>query len=504
MDPSALFSALDNPVPTSSWTVSKDQPLAMVLMAKADLETVKTFYEFYPEALTKELFINVLKCGAKPGVVGFLATMRPDLVGDKAFVFAVNQGPGPNRPTDKEIVTMANINPEILLMPTGQDYVMSNCLCSVLTWKYSLELTQSLFKLIAGKTKEIVFPVDVFDDIDASPWVVVDENSRTKRAAFDKEALGGMEPLLDSNNLQNMRNACGKWELDAFLEFVRKVLCNQSICKLLLNFPEPSLDQEGQPNFFHSDSFKQALSKCKIEKLQIYVDQNDPLALGFLQCCLIQMPCLKDLSVIVDSDIAASKATPVLGHFMCSNSQLETLLIRATSDTTGKGLDPILSALENDQTLNCFYYRQGGFQPDRFKRYQDILAVVLQNSNDTLNHAKFSDGCTDEDFLGNLRSPLHPSQHLLPFYISLNRLGRKEASDPETTIAEFVDLLVEVKEDTIFFDADETHKDPATTEDISNILYGLLRENPANWSKQTSSSEPNTKSGSKRKHSALS
>ncbi|CAB9525538.1 expressed unknown protein [Seminavis robusta] len=498
MDHSALFAALDDPVPTTNWTVSKHQLLEMVLMAKADLETVKTFYGFFPEALTKQLFRNVLKCGAKPGVVGFLATIRPDLVDDNAFVFAVNQGPGPNRPTDKEIVTMANINPE-MLMPTGQNYVMSNCLCSVLNWKYSLELTQSLFKMIAGKTKEIEFPCDFFNDIDIFPWVVVDENASTKRASFDKEALKGMDPMLDSTNLQNVLNWCGNWELDAFLEFLRKVLSNVSLCNLfLLNFPEPSQDQEGKPSFFASESFNQVLSKCKIQKLRISVKQNDPLALEFMKCCLIRMPSLKHLSVCVDSDIAASKATPVIGHILRSNSQFDTLTIRATSDATGKGLDPILSALENNQTLESFNYRQGGAQPERFKRYQDILAVVLQSSNETLGDANFSDGCTDEDPRGNLRSGLHPSEHLLPFYTALNWIGRKEAGDPETTIANFVCLLagVTVKEGRIFFDEDRTHN-PATTEDISNILYGLLRENPAIWSKHT-------KSGSKRKHCVLS
>ncbi|CAB9502566.1 expressed unknown protein [Seminavis robusta] len=506
MEAPALFAALNHPVPTSDWTVSKHQPLEMVLMAKADLETVKTFYEFCPEALTEELFKNVLKCGAKPGVVGFLATKCPWLVNEDNFEIAVAQGPGPGRPTETEIITMANINPEIFV-PKSPPFYLPHCLRMVLNWKYSLQLTQSLFKIIAGKTPELSLPMDTIDGIDSvALWVALDENLTTKRTAMDIEAVRGMEPVLNNNNIKAVTNWCVNWEVDAFVEFVRKILSNQSVEKLSLDFPEPSQDEHGQSTWFNLGAFPQLLPQCKIQEVHLSPCSNNPMAFDFLEHCLGGMPCLKRIEIELQTDVDA--ASPIISNFLCNNFLLETLTIRATSDTSAKGLDPILNSLKSNHTLGGFYYKQSNLQPDKFKRYHEILASILQKSNTTLHAVEFFDGCTKENWGGNSCSALHPSQDMLPFYATLNYVGRKKAREPESTKSGFVDLLVGVQENTIYLDnVEDEENHPATDADVFNMLYGLLHENPGTWSHPGNNSQDSTTYAcgmKKRKHSAMS
>ncbi|CAB9497457.1 expressed unknown protein [Seminavis robusta] len=505
MEASALFAAIDNPVPTSNWSVSKHQPLEMVLMAKADLQTVKTFYEFYPEALTRRLFHNVLNCGAKPGVVGFLVTKCPELVDEDAFEIAVAQGPGPDRPTDDEIITMANINPEILV-PEGPHYFLPDCLALVLNWKYTLQLTQSLFKMITGKIPELSLSkhtTDCFENF--YPWIALDEKSTSKRTAMDMEAVLGLAPVLNGKSIHTFSGLCETWDTPAaFFEFVRKILSNQGIETLELQFPK-----HGKSTGFNSGAFQQLLPKCKIQLVRLHLHSNHPLSFDFLEHCLGGMPCLKRLSVNLETDV--DTASPIISNFLRKNFLLKTLSIWATSDTSAKGLDPILNSLQSNHTLQGFYYRQRDVQVDKFKRYQEILVTILQ-SNTTLDVAGFYDGCTDENMRGNLCNELHPSQHLLPFYTMLNLLGRKEArvSDFSTTNTGFVDLLVRVQDATIYLDNVQNERNhPATDDDVFNLLYGFLHENPGKWSHPGNNSQDSTTKSAacgikKRKHSVMS
>ncbi|CAB9510651.1 expressed unknown protein [Seminavis robusta] len=502
MDPSALFAALDNPVPTSTWTVSKNQPLEMVLMAKTDLDTVKTFYEFHPEALTKGLFCNVLKCGAKPGVVGFLASKCPDLVNAKALCLAVAQGPRPDRPTESEIMALANVNPKALA-PKSPNYHMSNFLRILMQWKYSQELTQNLFKMSVHK--KVVLLLDwSLPDYHLLSWV--DYSSNMKRSGIDMAAVLGMTPVLDSKDVKHLVSWGVEWDMDAFSEFVRRVLSNQSIEILRLELPKLGPDRQKESTMFTTDTFNQLMPKCKIKKILLRLDQNNPLMVSFMESCFVRMPCLQYLNIYVTTDLN-SVALPI-SHYLCSDPALERMTIRATSDKTALGLDLILNALTTNQTLERFHYYRDGVQTDKFQRYHNMLAGILQESNTTLCEARFCDGCTKTNPVGIFRSPLHPSQHLLPFYTHLNRLGRKKVYDPATTKADFVKLLVTVTQVKLY--VDRNGEDPATKDDTLNIVYGLLQENPTIWSNihHDPPSSPECKMshhcGSKRKYSAIS
>ncbi|CAB9528634.1 expressed unknown protein [Seminavis robusta] len=405
--------------------------------------------------------------------------MRPELVDDDSFEIAVAQGPGPDRPTDDEIIDMASINPTVLVSK-GPHYVLPLTLTLALNWKYSLQLTQSLFKMIAGKAPEVCLPANIFDGIESfAPWVALDENSTTKRAAMDMVAVRGMEPVLKSSNVRMAANWCTDWEVDAFLEFVRKILSNRSIEDLRLAFPEPSQDEHGKSIGFNSDAFKELLPKCKIQDVCLHHCSNNPLAFDFLEHCLAGMPCLTRIDMKLETDVDA--VSTIMSNFLCNNLVVDSLTIRATSDTSAKGLDPILNSLKRNDTLREFYYCQRNMQPDKFKRYHEILTSILQKSNTTLSGAEFWDGCTDDNLDGNLCTEMHPSQHLLPFNTTLNFAGRKEAREPYSNTAGFVDLLVQVQEDTIYLDDEENH--PVTDDDVFNMLYGLLHENPGEWSR---------------------
>ncbi|CAB9496682.1 expressed unknown protein [Seminavis robusta] len=504
MDPSALFATLDNPVPTSTWAVSKKRALEIALMAKADLETVQRFYELYPAALNKRLFRNVLKSGAKPGVVGFLATKCPGLVDKKAFEMAVVQGPGPDRPTDEDIITFAQINPDLLVLEGPTFYFFSIPLRLVLSWKYSQELTQTLFKMLAGKTRlSLWLPQNMILDLSSVfPWVVIDENSTTKRTALDMEAVMGMAPVLDSKSIKGFDSSCTAWELDAFSEFVRRLLSNQSMRELFLKFPEvpPEEQEQGKSMLFNTDAFKEVLSQCKIDHVVLHLGQNNPLALGFLGNSLGSMPCLKNLSFHAATDIAFASATPTICHSLSRNSLLDRITIYAENGTTTTGLDPILNSLATNHTLRAFSYKQGN--ADNFTRYHEVLVNILHKHNTTLVFVRFYDGRSEENPSGNLCSKLHPSEDLVAFYIGLNRCGRKKAFDPATTKAEFVELLVKAPvswnrvDPPLHYHPDgsrrigDIYDDQAPVlaaadvkdADEFNILYGLLHANPAKWS----------------------
>eukprot|EP00797_Seminavis_robusta_P016132 Sro2403_g326381.1 (576) ;mRNA; r:3584-5455 len=498
MDASALFGALDNPVATSKWTISKNQPLEMVLMAKADLETVKIFYEFYPKALTKNLFRNVLISGAKPGVVGFLASVRPNLVDDATLILAVVQGPGPDRPTESEIILLAEINPD-MLVPPGPEFRMPHSLRLVLNWKYSKELTQALFQMVASKVQRLVLPKDfIMDDLPSIfPWVGEDiVNSPLKRTALDMEALVSMEPILGSNNIISLESWCDTWELDAFSQFVQGVVSNQGIHRLLLRIPD--MGQQKRPTWFNTETkFAQLLAECSLKILRL---DMGPLDVGFLKHCLDGMTCLESLDIkLVKADLAAASAvTATISRFLRTDDWLESLIIEASSDKTARGLDPILNALESNDTLTGFYYYQGDTAPDKFQRYHQKLTDILRKSNSTLQVVHFIDGVTDNNQEGNLCSPLHPSQHLLPFYTTLNRFQRKNAHNPQTSKADFVKLVVQVTQKAFYFDQEK--QDPCTEEDILNIVYGLLRGNPNTWCHHQPLQSPERKKSNGSKH----
>ncbi|CAB9523180.1 expressed unknown protein [Seminavis robusta] len=269
---SNLFDAINNPLPSCDWKISSHQPLELFLMDKAELGTIKAFYEFFPQALTKRLFVNVIKCGAKPGVVGFLVTKRPDLADTSAFELAVMQGPGPSRPTDSEIYMMASANNPELLVPTGPNFWMPPIWSHILNWKYSPELTRSLFKMIVGTTKALRLRPNIFHDFTDFPWVVIDEHSTTKRSALDMDVVLSMTPMLNSHSIRFAGSGGNKWEPDAFLEFFSKILSKQDIDTIDLNFP--NLSQEHQEEvlfYFTTDEFNQLLSTCKVKKLGLRI-----------------------------------------------------------------------------------------------------------------------------------------------------------------------------------------------------------------------------------------
>ncbi|CAB9506186.1 expressed unknown protein [Seminavis robusta] len=496
MDPSALFAALNNPVPTSNWAVSKHQALEMVLMAKADLETVKTFYEFYPEALTKELFHNVLKCGAKPGVVGFLAEKCPELVDVDAFEMAVVQGPGPDRPTEVEIITLAELNPSVLGPAPGPYTLIPGSLLLILNWKYSQELTQALFKVFELKTNDFDLCDNLFELPGDCPWV--DENFTAKRTALDMEALMGMAPVLDSQKTHTIISRCMEWELDACLAFIHRALSNQSLQTFCFTFPKVSQEEQqhqgGEATWFTTPLFQELLSQCTVQNVLSHFVPSNPLAVDFVTTGLCKMPYLKGVSLRVDGDVA--DLAPTVSSFLSRNSSLTVLSLRATTDTTEKGLDAIIRTLEHDHIVQVFMYSQENVQHNKFERYQEMFVEILDKSNISLNRVTFNDGCNADKMQGYLCNKLHPSEHLLPFYTSLNWLGRKQALDPESTQVEFVELLETVQDIQLLRCGNEDHVTAeATAEDKFNLLYGLLRENPAKWSHASNNNNLPSKPG---------
>ncbi|CAB9528073.1 expressed unknown protein [Seminavis robusta] len=519
IDFTVLFVAIDNPVPTSNWTVSKSQPLEMALMAKADLETVKTRYELYPEALTEQLFANVLKCGAKPGVVGFLAKQRPALIDERALELAVAQGPGPDRPTESEIIALAEINPE-LLVPKGPDYEIPACLCSVLSWKYSQEFSKNMFGVMAGKTtvSQVVLPYDLTL---ARRLPSARDNSSTKRNALDLTAVAGMAPMLDGKALKSVEIPGENWELNAFLEVVRRIVSNKSIQTVVLGFPELSHDQLGDSLCFNTETWKRMLSQWKPVFLVLNFARcpNSPLAVSFLEQCLKSMPRLEGLDLGFDTDVDA--AVPTICRCLRDDASITILSLVVRSDTTAKGLDPILKALDTCR-ISGFGCAIEENHPDKCKGYHEILLNILQN-NTRLEYVDFRDCLTDDNPNGDNCLKVGPSQDLLPFYTALNACGREYARSQEAVNAHFLDLLEMVQMSELCLHADpvpagpqdaelmfgqSVRKRPATEEDRFNILYGLLRENPAKWSQSPNTSQrasrKSARCGSKRKHSALS
>jgi hypothetical protein len=137
--------------------------------------------------------------------------------------------------------------------------------------------------------------------------------------------------------------------------------------------------------------------------------------------------------------------------------------------------------------LSVFNYE--GEEPSEIEAYERRLWEILQDHNSTLSNGQLSPA--DRITSNTVQERKSVVREKIDFFFLLNKWGREQTSNPETSLEDFLELLRRVNNSSECWTPREKNL---------SLLFGLLREQPVIWSKTQDAPKKSRKNkGNKRK-----